>query len=277
MIQKEFNLNADAVYRLSIAGLAEPVNVAFGAERRRETYEIHVGDPASYAVGPGAAAGLAPNSNGFPGFNPQQAGTWNQTSYAAYVDVEAQLTEAWSVGVAGRYEDFSEFGNTFNGKIASRYAFTPDFAVRASYSTGFRAPTPGQLNSTSTSQGLDTVTLQLFTSGRLSPLTRWRRSWAPSPCNRGVQDLHRRPGVAQRPRLLGLGGRLPDRRQQALLDLGLDHRHPGDPRPTGGSWRLGRLGVHLGELVHQRLRHPHPRPSMWSAATPASWAPDGSI
>jgi iron complex outermembrane receptor protein len=170
LIQKEFNLNADAVYRLDVAGLPEPVNVAFGVERRVETYEIRAGDPASYAVGPGAAAGLAPNSNGFPGFNPQQAGEWDQTSYAAYVDLEAQLTDRWSAGAAGRYEDFSEFGNKFTGKLATRFAFTPDFAIRASYSTGFRAPTPAQLNSTSTSQGLDTVTLQLFTSGRLSPL-----------------------------------------------------------------------------------------------------------
>ena len=170
LTQSEFNLNADGVYKLALGGLAEPLNIAFGAERRVETYEIQAGDPASYAVGPGAAAGLAPNSNGFPGYNPQQAGKWDQTSYAAYVDVEAQLTERWSAGVAGRYEDFSEFGDTFTGKLATRFAFTPDFAVRASWSTGFRAPTPAQLNSTSTSQGLDTVTLQLFTSGRLSPL-----------------------------------------------------------------------------------------------------------
>lgn len=170
LTQTEFNLNADAVYRLDIGGLAEPVNIAFGVERRLETYKIETGDPASYAVGPGAAAGLAPNSNGFPGYNPQQAGEWKQESYAGYVDVESQITEQWSLGGALRYEDFSEFGDTLNGKIATRFAFTPDLAVRASFSTGFRAPTPGQLNSTSTSQGLDTVTLQLFTAGRLSPL-----------------------------------------------------------------------------------------------------------
>lgn len=169
LVQSEFNLNADAVYRLAVAGLARPLNIAFGAERRVETFKIAIGDAASYAVGPGAAVGLAPNSNGFPGYSPQQAGKWDQTSYAAYVDLDAAFTEAWSGQVALRYEDFSEFGDTVNGKIASRYEFTPNLAVRASWSTGFRAPTPGQLNSTSTSQGLDTVTLQLFQSGRLSP------------------------------------------------------------------------------------------------------------
>jgi iron complex outermembrane receptor protein len=169
LVQEEVNVNADGVYRLPIAGLAEPLNIAFGAEHRTETYEIETGDPASYAVGPGANFGLAPNSNGFPGFSPQQAGEWDQKSYAGYVDLEAQLTDRWSVGGALRYEDFSEFGDTLNFKLASRFEIMTGIAVRASYSTGFRAPTPGQLNSTSTSQGLDTVTLQLFQSGRLSP------------------------------------------------------------------------------------------------------------
>ncbi|MBN9319114.1 MAG: TonB-dependent receptor [Caulobacterales bacterium] len=167
--QSEVNANLDAVWRVPV-GLAEPLNVAFGAESRKETYTISEGDPASYAVGPGAAAGLAPNSNGFPGFGPSQAGEWDQTSYAGYLDVEAQFSEQFSAGAALRYEDFSEFGDTVNGKVAARYQFSEGVAVRASYSTGFRAPTPGQLNSTSTSQGLDTVTLQLFTSGRLSPV-----------------------------------------------------------------------------------------------------------
>lgn len=170
LVQEEVNLNADAVYRWNIEGLAEPVNVAFGAEHRKETYRIEKGDEASYAVGPGANFGLAPNSNGFPGFSPQQAGEWDQTSYAAYVDVEAQLTQQWSIGGAVRYEDYSEFGDKWTGKVATRFEITPDLAIRGSFSTGFRAPTPGQLNSTSTSQGLDTVTLQLFQTGRLSPI-----------------------------------------------------------------------------------------------------------
>jgi iron complex outermembrane recepter protein len=166
--QREFNLNADFVYRWN-AGLSAPVNVAFGAERRVETYEVTAGDPASYAVGPGAATGLAPNSNGFPGFSPLQAGEFDQTSYAVYLDLEAPLTARWTVGGALRFEDFSEFGDTTDFKLSSRYAFTDNTALRASYSTGFRAPTPGQIFSTNTTQGLDTVTLQIFNTGRLSP------------------------------------------------------------------------------------------------------------
>ena len=168
--EEETDVNLDAVYKLHLPFLARPVNVGFGGERRLETYTVVAGDPASYAVGPGAIAGLAPASNGFPGFNLQQAGSLDQQSYGGYIDVQADLTTKWNVEAAGRIETYDSFGDTENVKIASRYEFIPGLALRGSYSTGFRAPTPGQLFSTSTSQGLDTVTLQLFTNGRLSPL-----------------------------------------------------------------------------------------------------------
>ncbi|WP_420146206.1 TonB-dependent receptor plug domain-containing protein [Sphingobium sp.] len=166
--QSEFNLNADFVYRLPL-GLVEPANIAFGAERRKETYGIRPGDPASYAIGAGAATGLAPNSNGFPGFSPLNAGEWSQTSYAGYVDVEVRPIEAVTLGAAGRYEDFSAFGDTFNYKLSARFEPVKGVALRGTYSTGFRAPTPAQLNAVNTSQGLDTTTMQIFNTGRLSP------------------------------------------------------------------------------------------------------------
>jgi iron complex outermembrane receptor protein len=167
--QREVNLNADGVYRLDV-GLSEPLNIAFGAERREETYKIGAGDAASYAVGAGAKDGLAVGSNGFPGFSDVQAGEWSQESYGAYVDIEGKITPEWTWAAAVRYEDFDSFGDTTNTKLSTRYDFSPKFAVRGSVSNGFRAPTPGQINSLSVSQGLDTVTLQVFTNGRLSPL-----------------------------------------------------------------------------------------------------------
>ena len=169
-IQREFNLNADAVYRLETGLLPQAANIAFGVERRVETYKVVAGDLASYQVGPGAAAGLAAQSNGFPGFGPQQAGQWSQTDYAGYVDLQVPLTKAWTVEAALRDENYDTFGNTFNYKFSTRFEFSPGIALRGAYSTGFKAPSPGQLNSTSISQGLDTNTLQLFTTGRLSPL-----------------------------------------------------------------------------------------------------------
>ncbi|RJG11760.1 TonB-dependent receptor [Massilia cavernae] len=166
--QEEKIVNANFNYELLVAALAQPVNIAFGTEFRNETYGVKAGDPESYAVGPGAASGLESNSNGAPGFSKRQAGEWGQDSYAAYLDVEVPLGERMNVGMAARYEHFSEFGSTVDGKLSARYTLTPNFALRGSYSTGFRAPTPGQLNTNSTNQGLDTKTLQIFTGGRLA-------------------------------------------------------------------------------------------------------------
>ena len=166
--QEETVASANFNYELPVASLAQPVNIAFGTEFRNETYAVKAGDPASYAVGPGAATGLDSNANGAPGFSARQAGSWQQDSYAAFLDIEVPLTRQLSVGVASRYEHFSEFGSNVDGKLSARFALTPDFALRGSYSTGFRAPTPGQLNTSSTSQGLDTKTLLVFTSGRLA-------------------------------------------------------------------------------------------------------------
>jgi len=167
--QRELTLNADFVYELALDFFSAPVNIAFGAERREETYEIEAGDVASYAIGPAAVDGLPSGSNGFPGYSPDQAGEFDQRSYAGYVDVEIPITERWTVGLAGRYETFSSFGDNLDGKVSTRFELTPSLAVRATASTGFRAPTPGQLFSERTSQGLDTVTLDIFTAGRFSP------------------------------------------------------------------------------------------------------------
>jgi iron complex outermembrane recepter protein len=169
LTQTELNLNADFAYRFALDFLADDLTFAFGAERRNEEYEIGHGEYASYAVGPLAAEGFPSGSNGFPGFSPDQSGSSDQTSYAGYVDVEAPVTDRWTVGAAVRYEDFSAFGSSTTGKLSTRFELTPGLAIRATASTGFRAPTPGQLFSERTSQGLDTTTLNIFTSGRFSP------------------------------------------------------------------------------------------------------------
>jgi iron complex outermembrane receptor protein len=168
LTQRETNLNADFVYRLPVGGV-EPLNIAFGGERRIERYAVGVGDPASYAIGAGAATGLAPNSNGFPGFGPQQAGRFQQTSNAGYVDLAWHPITMLTLGAAGRYEDFSSFGDKFTYKFSGRVEPVEWLALRGTYSTGFRAPTPAQLNTRVVSQGLDTRTLQVFNQGRLAP------------------------------------------------------------------------------------------------------------
>jgi len=170
-LDSDFDLNADFNYRWKTNLLADPIDVAFGAQRRVETFEARAGDYASYAVGPGAAAGLAPGANGFPGISPQQAGVHSETSYAGYLDIAVPITPQAKVEFAARDESYDLFGNTFNYKFAGAYQFIPNMLqAHVSYSTGFKAPTPGQIFSTSTNQGLDSVTLQLVTSGRISPL-----------------------------------------------------------------------------------------------------------
>ena len=98
---------------------------------------------------------LPVGSNGFPGYDPAYTGTYSRDSYAAYVDVEMDVTDEFLVNVAGRYEDFSDFGDNFSAKIASRYTVSDAITVRASAGTGFRAPTPGQISTKNVSTRID--------------------------------------------------------------------------------------------------------------------------
>ena len=141
--QQEVAFHADVSYR---AG--ETVNLAGGGEWRDERFEIGGGQEESWVFGPLAAQGFRAASDGFPGFGPLAVGDWSRSNYAFYGDVEMRDPDdnRWTVGGAVRFEDFSDFGVTVNGKFAGRYGFTDAFAVRGSASTGFRAPTPGQQN-----------------------------------------------------------------------------------------------------------------------------------
>ena len=128
-------------------GFASPLKVALGTELRWEQYEVAAGEPDSYRDGgvrvlDGPAAGTlaAVGAQVFGGFKPADAGSHSRDARSAYVDFEQNLTEQWLVSVAGRFEDYSDFGTNSTGKLASRFAFTKEFAVRGSVSTGFRAP-----------------------------------------------------------------------------------------------------------------------------------------
>jgi iron complex outermembrane receptor protein len=153
--QRETNLNLDLSYPLEV-GFAKPLNVAGGLEFRRETYAVGIGDAASYTIGPYASQTVqnadgtrfirnaAIGANGFPGYSPDASGENSRTSYSAYLDLDADVTDSFSIGVAGRYDHFSDFGTTVNGKVSARWAINDIIAIRGAASTGFRAPTPGQ-------------------------------------------------------------------------------------------------------------------------------------
>ena len=121
-------------------GLAQPLNVAFGLEARRESYSIEAGEEASWARGPLTSPTLTPGAQGFPGFRPDNEVDEDRTSYSLYVDLETKLTEKLLASAAARGEHYSDFGSQVTGKISLRYDFVHAFAVRGTVSTGFRAP-----------------------------------------------------------------------------------------------------------------------------------------
>ena len=167
--QQEVNLNVDLSYALN-----ERVNLAGGAEWRNERFEIIRGSTESWTEGPLATQGFTPGSNGFTGFGPLTEGVWNRNNFAAYGDMEIREPEgAWTFGVAGRVERFSDFGTTVNGKVAGRVSASENFGLRASASTGFRAPTPGQQNAFNISTIYDPAIMDLTNNGTIpstSPL-----------------------------------------------------------------------------------------------------------
>ncbi|HTM29169.1 MAG TPA: TonB-dependent receptor [Rhodanobacter sp.] len=122
-----------------------PLTLAFGAQWRQETYIIHQGDAGSIEVGPTASV-FGVGSDAFQGFPADAAGRFTQNSNSAYFDVETNLTDQWSGAAAVRYERASGYGSKVVYKLSSRYAFTDAFALRGTYNTGFRTPTPGQAN-----------------------------------------------------------------------------------------------------------------------------------
>ena len=145
LTQEETSLNADFVQPVDISWMATPLNVAFGLEWREETYKIGAGDEASIAVGP-TAAQFGVGSDGFQGFPVEAAGSYSSASTAAYLDLEADITDSFTLGGAIRGENFDEFGSTFDWKVSARYDFNEYFALRGTANTGFRAPTAGQVN-----------------------------------------------------------------------------------------------------------------------------------
>ncbi len=130
-------------------GFGKATTLAFGAEYRHETFSIEQGEPASYDFG--GAAGKAAGAQGFPGFKPSNEVDVSRDSGSLYGDIDFQLTDKLDVDIAGRYEHYSDFGDTATGKISARYDFTPSFALRGTVSSGFRAPSLQQQYFTATS------------------------------------------------------------------------------------------------------------------------------
>lgn len=145
--------NIGFVKGFAMDGLASDLNVAWGVEARRETYEIFAGEPDSYRNG-GVLLNGAPTASGaqvFPGFRPENERDEDRTAVGIYVDLEANVTDKLLVSGAVRGESYSDFGEALTGKLAARYDLTESFAVRGSIQNGFRAPSLQQQYFTTTS------------------------------------------------------------------------------------------------------------------------------
>ena len=179
--QEETNWNADFTYPMG------DINVAFGAEWREEKYIMYEGQKEAWMPGPWAtvhtltydsagtgnmvnygytAPGLA--ANGMPGTSPDAAGVFARQNTGFYADVEYDM-DALLVQAAARFEDFSDFGSTSNFKFAARYSLGDLVTLRGNFSTGFRAPTPGQSNYTGVTTSFDGVTGMQVNEGTLKP------------------------------------------------------------------------------------------------------------
>ncbi len=138
--QLVFGIDASRAYDV---GFYAPLNVAFGLEARRESYQIGAGEPGSYQRGTFLNIGgtdLNWGSRGFTGFTPANEVDKDRNNVGVYVDLEGELVENFTASAALRYENYSDFGDNLSGKLAARYDFTPSFALRGAISTGFRAP-----------------------------------------------------------------------------------------------------------------------------------------
>jgi iron complex outermembrane recepter protein len=159
--------NLDFSNELEI-GFAKPLTVAAGAEHRRERFKIRPGDTFSWAIGPlfrasfsttaancAAEQGVfnattnvcsfpgrqAPvGAQGFPGIPDVSATDESRHSWAAYAELDTDPVEGVTTTLAGRFEHYSDFGSTWNGKFAARWEPVEGYAVRGSISNGFRAP-----------------------------------------------------------------------------------------------------------------------------------------
>ncbi|MFS0772974.1 TonB-dependent receptor plug domain-containing protein [Sphingomonas sp. 1P08PE] len=192
--------NADLARQFDV-GLAGPLSFAFGGEYRHEIYQIRPGDPQSYQTGPlftpsrpttaanctvlggfyTTATGIcsfpgraaAAGAQGFGGLPASARTNVDRDSFAGYIEFDADLFTGLTATAAGRYEHYSDFGDTLNGKLALRYEFTEGFAIRGSVSNGFRAPSLHQQFFTTTSTNfLAGVPVDVSTVPVSSPVAR---------------------------------------------------------------------------------------------------------
>ena len=125
-------------------GLEYPATLSLGLEARNEKWNQSPGEPGSYLDADGPTTGRVGGAQGFGGFAPEVSGAYSRDSHAVYAGLELDFTDRFSGGIAGRYEDYDDFGSQGSGKVSARYAFTDAVALRGTVASGFRAPSLAQ-------------------------------------------------------------------------------------------------------------------------------------
>ena len=115
----------------------ESIGTSLGFEYKKEFFRANEGDPASY---------YGTGSDSFAGIMPEQSGIWERSNWSIYLGTDFDITNNLYLGLAGRYENFSDFGSNFSWKTSGRFNFSRNGVIRGSYSTGFRAPSLHQIN-----------------------------------------------------------------------------------------------------------------------------------
>ncbi len=178
-------------FGLDLFGTIGKAFVAAGFEYREDGYQIIAGEPVSYEDGgvpnqfcfapwpqPDPRCGPSPAGiQVFPGFQPVNEVNASRDNIALYGDIEIPVSDQFLLGLAARYEDYSDFGSTLDGKLTGRFEVNDNFAVRGSVSTGFRAPSLHQSNLANISTQFVDVMGQLLpvevgTFRNPSPITR---------------------------------------------------------------------------------------------------------
>ena len=190
-VETDQTFNIDFTTKFDVAAFYSPLHVGFGMEYREEEFETKRGELNSWFIdyyevdanGDGVGEfeepanlasmscaeyqayssredlspkyqALGVGSNGFTGFPPCAEGKEDRSSFGAYVDFEADMTEDLLLGLAVRHEDPEDFDSTLDGKFSARLQATEDLALRGSVGTGFRVPTVGQANVQNVTTGI---------------------------------------------------------------------------------------------------------------------------
>lgn len=145
LINDQSVANVDLSRDFDVSGLSGPLTFSTGIQYLNQNYQIKAGDPNSY---------YKTGSSGLAGFRNTDAGKWSRDNLAAYLDLDASVTEKLSGSLAYRHEYYNDFGHANNGALSLRYAVNPSIAFRANVSSGFRVPSLAQSNYTQTSSQL---------------------------------------------------------------------------------------------------------------------------